>query len=558
MSGAGASSKRPRRRRDERRPALEATAVSTEPPRAGVVAGALSLPTRLISTFSGTPGYILKLVLLSFVNAFGIWALVILAGRSSWTATAVVALVTAALDALYLLPGRMPLKFLVPGTFFLLAFQVIPVAYTIDVAFTNYSTGHILKKAAAIQQIEQVTLSQTGNGKTYAMAPAHDAHGKLVLLLLDPSGHAFVGTNEGLKPLPKADVKVVTSAITAAKGYTVLKGTALVTASTQFGTLTIPTGKTSAIRPEGLNTAVELQPTLRYDPKRNVFVRLSDGVVFHDNGRGSFVHGSEQLLPGWKVNVGFLNFSRMIHSKLVRDPFVRVFIWTLAFATLTVLLSFAFGLFLAIVLNSPRLRFRWLYRSALIIPYAIPGFLSLLVWRGLLNDDFGVVNKLLGHAGLHVPWLFDANWAKVSVILVSTWLTVPYFFLISLGALQSIPDELMEAGRVDGGGPLQLFRKVTLPLLLVAVAPLMIASFAFNFNNFGNIYLLTGGGPSATDNTIAGSTDILISYTYKIAFAAGLGQDYGLASAMSIVIFLIVATISAISFSRTKALENLA
>jgi len=144
------------------------------------------------------------------------------------------------------------------------------------------------------------------------------------------------------------------------------------------------------------------------------------------------------------------------------------------------------------------------------------------------------------------------------VILVSVWLTTPYFFLISLGALQSIPAELIEAARVDGAAAWQSFRKVTLPLLLVAVAPLMIASFAFNFNNFGNIYLLTGGGPALNDNTIAGATDILISYTYKVAFAAGLGQDYGLASAFSIVIFFIVATISALSFWRTKSLENLA
>jgi arabinogalactan oligomer / maltooligosaccharide transport system permease protein len=103
-----------------------------------------------------------------------------------------------------------------------------------------------------------------------------------------------------------------------------------------------------------------------------------------------------------------------------------------------------------------------------------------------------------------------------------------------------------------------VFRKVTLPLLLVAVAPLMIASFAFNFNNFGNIYFLTGGGPASNDQSIAGATDILISYTYKLAFASGKGQDYGLASTIAIFIFLIVATISAISFSRTKSLENLA
>jgi arabinogalactan oligomer/maltooligosaccharide transport system permease protein len=190
----------------------------------------------------------------------------------------------------------------------------------------------------------------------------------------------------------------------------------------------------------------------------------------------------------------------------------------------------------------------------LILPYAIPGFLSLLVWQGLLNDDFGVVNKLLP---FDVPWLFDSNWAKVSVILVTVWLTVPYFFLISLGALQSIPTELKEAARVDGGGPWQVFRKVTLPLLLIVVAPLIIASFALNFNNFGNIYFLTGGGPQSSDQTTAGDTDILISYTYKIAFASGKGQDYGLASAIALIIFLIVATISSLAFWRTNALENI-
>ena len=96
------------------------------------------------------------------------------------------------------------------------------------------------------------------------------------------------------------------------------------------------------------------------------------------------------------------------------------------------------------------------------------------------------------------------------MILVSVWLTTPYFFLVSMGALQSIPAELTEAARVDGGGGWAIFRRVTLPLLLVAVAPLMIASFAFNFNNFNNIYLLTGGGPYSGSSSVAGSTDILI------------------------------------------------
>src|SRR4029078_5509750 len=156
------------------------------------------------------------------------------------------------------------------------------------------------------------------------------------------------------------------------------------------------------------------------------------------------------------------------------------------------------------------------------------------------------------------PWLFDANWAKVSVLMVSVWLSTPYFFLVALGALQSIPEELTEAARVDGGGAWAVFRRVTLPLLLVAVGPLMIASVAFNFNNFGSIYFLTQGGPYTGDSSVAGSTDILITYTYKLAIATGRGADFALASAVAIIIFFIVASISIALFLRSKTLENIA
>ncbi len=185
---------------------------------------------------------------------------------------------------------------------------------------------------------------------------------------------------------------------------------------------------------------------------------------------------------------------------------MSVFIWTCVYAAGSVLLTFSFGLFLAITLNKSGLRLRRLQRSLLIIPYAIPAFLSVLVWGGLLNDDFGLINRALG---TDIPWLLGANWAKVSCLLVNFWLGFPYFFLICTGSLQAIPDELTEAARVDGASPRQVFGKVTLPLLLVAVAPLLIASFAFNFNNFNNIYFLTRGGPYGEDQVVAGSTDDL-------------------------------------------------
>jgi arabinogalactan oligomer / maltooligosaccharide transport system permease protein len=516
-----------------------------------------ALPSRAIATFSGTPGLVLKLVLLGLVNALSLWAATILARDGHWLAVAVLAAVTLAVDAAYLAPRRaVALKFLIPGTLFLVSFQLVPIAYNVNIAFTNWSVGHQVTKPEAIAGIKRNSLVVPEDGRTYTMAAARDGDGALVLLLVDElSGNAFVGSRESLEPLPQGALQLdEIGLITGAEGYHVLKGQELVAADPQLQSYIVPTADDAAIRPEGLDLAVEQQPTLRYEAGTDTFTRISDGAVFRDNGRGSFVTAAgEELEPGWRTNVGTDNFRRVVNDPLIRAPFLRVFVWTVAFATLTVLFSFALGLFLAISLDKKGMRFLRTYRSLLVIPYAVPAFLSLLVWQGLLNDEFGVVNRAFG---LGVPWLFDPNWAKVSIILVSVWLTTPYFFLISLGSLQSIPGELVEAARVDGAGALQVFRKITLPLLLIAVAPLLIASFAFNFNNFGNIYFLTGGGPASNESDVAGATDILISYTYKLAFESGKGQDYGLASAISIVIFFIVGAISVISFWRTRTLEN--
>ena len=539
---------------------MSTTTASEAPRRRPAANAAWALPSRAVSAASGPVGYGIKIGFLAIVNAIALWAAIILAGKEKWVALLVLVLATAAIDVIYMLPGRLvPLKFLIPGTVFLLAFQIAPIVYNINIAFTNWSTGHILTKDEAIAGIQRNSLSEAPDGGQYVMRPARDEDGSLVLILYDEAASAgFVGTREGLEEAPAGAVQVDENfeISSAPEGYTLVPPDQLLALDRQLAGYTVPVGGDRAIRAEGFDTALELQPTLRYDPVTDTFTRIEDGTVFRDNKEGSFVAaGGEELEPGWKTGIGLSNFSAVLSNPLVREPFVRVFIWTFAFATLTVFFSFALGLFMAIVLDKPGLRFQRGYRSLLVIPYAIPGFLSVLVWAGLLNDDFGVVNNAFG---LSVPWLFDPNWAKVSIIIVSTWLTFPYFFLVSMGALQSIPGELIEAAKVDGGGRMQIFRKVTLPLLLVAVTPLLIASFAFNFNNFGNIYFLTGGGPPAEDQSVAGATDILITYTYKIAFESGKGSDYGLASAVSIYIFVLVGAISAFAFWRSKSLENIA
>ncbi|MDP1879171.1 MAG: ABC transporter permease subunit [Actinomycetota bacterium] len=572
----------------------------------------------MISRFGGMPAMVLKLVFLGLVNALAILAFPTMISTQAWLILGIVIASTIALDYLFLTKKFIPAKYVIIGAIFLTAFQIIPVIYNISIAFTNYSTGHIGTQPEAIEAIVRDSAAQTENSVTYDMIPATDSGGDLVLILTpqvfadeaavtdpattDPVETEFGGTDEPVEtefggegttdsasPVPSGDgdMNVATPAddtsypptyigtpggidevepstvqrdefgtVTGVEGYTNVPESDLASNDAALAGYDVPGPDGGLIQPQGLSTAVELEPTLVYDPVADTFTSLQTGTVYTDNGEGSYTdpnNPDDELLPGWRETVGFKNFFRIFSDPDISGPFFIVFVWTFVYAIVTVLLTFALGLGLAIVMNKPGMRGQRVYRSLLVIPYAVPAFLSILVWAALLNDDFGAINQVLGTS---IPWLFDPTWAKVSCILVNLWLGLPYMFLISTGALQAIPSELQEAARVDGARNWQVFRLVNLPLLLVALTPLLIASFAFNFNNFNNIYLLTGGGPAMDGSNVAGATDILISYTYKVAFAAGKGNDYGLAAAVSIIIFMIVGTISAISFSRSKAIRE--
>jgi arabinogalactan oligomer/maltooligosaccharide transport system permease protein len=180
--------------------------------------------------------------------------------------------------------------------------------------------------------------------------------------------------------------------------------------------------------------------------------------------------------------------------------------------------------------------------------------MSILIWQGMFNRQFGAINALF-HT--HIDFFNSPLLAKLVILIVNLWLGFPYFYLISSGALQSIPSELEEAAALDGASSRQIMTRVKLPLILQILSPLLIASFAFNFNNFNIIYLLTGGGPTdVLHGKTAGATDLLITYTYKTAFGSQ-EQTLGLACAISMVIFLIVGSLSLWSLRRSKVLENL-
>ena len=176
---------------------------------------------------------------------------------------------------------------------------------------------------------------------------------------------------------------------------------------------------------------------------------------------------------------------------------------------------------------------------------------------GMLNSEFGVINDLF-FFGADINWLGDPWLARFAVLWVNLWLSYPYWFLVCTGALQSLSGDTIEAATIDGAGRWRKFQSIILPLLLVSTAPLAIASFAFNFNNFTIIYMLTEGGPAFQHSPDRlGATDILISAIYKISGVAGGVADYGLASALSIVVFIVIGAISALAFRQTRKLEEI-
>lgn len=259
---------------------------------------------------------------------------------------------------------------------------------------------------------------------------------------------------------------------------------------------------------------------------------------------------------GW---VGLRNF-RAIAATASR-ALLPVFTWNVLFAVGTVLLNLAAGVLLAVMLNNPSLRFRGLYRTLLIIPWALPNIVTIQVWKGLLNQNFGAINRLLMLLDITpdpINWLLGSEWAaRGAVLLVNLWLGYPFMMVATLGALSAIPRELYEAARIDGAGPWQSFAAVTTPLLRAALVPITLTSFAFNFNNFNIVFLLTDGGPPVEWGTAtARGTDILISWAYNTAFRNQGGYAYGLGSAISILIFVVTLAVSLINFRVTGALKE--
>lgn len=509
----------------------------------------------------GVPALLVKVLFLGVVVGTAIALSPALVGNGSWFFLGAIWVVAAILVATYATGRALPAKYLVPGTLMLALFVVYPIALTAKTSFTNYGDGTRNDKQTTVDQIVGSSVTRSADSPQYNLTVATDgdpASGPFTYFLVpqDDPESVFEGTADGLEEDPSG-VTLDNGRVTAVDGYTILNIKQISAASDALDEIAVPTDDDTFIVRDGTSEAFEGAPTLVYDEDADTITDTTSDTVYtvaKQGDREYFVDGDGTRISdqSWTANVGTRNYERIATDSQIRTDFAKIFVWNVVFATVSVVGTFLLGLLFAITLNDPRVRGQKIYRALLILPYAIPGFISLLLWSSFYNRDFGLINDL---TGLDVNWFGGATTAKIAVLITNLWMGFPYMFLVSTGALQAIPEDLREAATIDGAGGFAGFRRITFPLLLVTVAPLLVATFAFNFNNFGAIYLLTGGGPFTPENPTAGGTDILISYLYRLAFGAG-GVQIGFASAVSVVLFVITGVMAALQFRATRSLED--
>lgn len=562
---------------------------------------------------------LLSFFFIGLLNVFFFWIALFLFNNAYYVLGALFLVLVFLIDFFIFNPKGYPYRYVAPALVLLTVLVIYPIYFTVKTAFTNYGTGHYMSKEEAIERLlydPVYTYEIENESVEYKVFVAYDGLTPIYddfLILFKIEGNLFLAE----KPIPVrkkgkdvllsesllvpiesstyqlvpwseelTEIRMITSEektyrafYSPKEEFLRLNGSMFKSRIAQFhlqrSDFVHPNGNKYALRIDRTGEwnflrierlyRLDLVQTLENDKPRTRLVvvnnRTNKPLIERE---GSFYDVNEKneevYLIGYIDFVGWKNFLRILRDPRISGPFFKIFAWTFFWALFSVVFSLAVGLPFALVLNDPKLKGRNIYRTLLIIPWAIPVFISALVWRnGLLNESYGVINKFLLPA-LKLPairWMNDPFWARVGVLLVNVWLTYPYMMTISLGALQGIPYELYEAAMIDGAGKFRRFTGITFPLLMTVIAPLLVSSFAFSFNNFTIIYLITAGGPPIPGSTTpTGYTDILISYVYKLAFQAGTGQDFGLAAAISILIFFLVGGISYINFRFSGVFEE--
>ena len=255
--------------------------------------------------------------------------------------------------------------------------------------------------------------------------------------------------------------------------------------------------------------------------------------------------------------VGFENFAKVFSNSGGSDNaalFGRVLVWTLVWAFFATFLNFFFGMFVAMIINRKTTHFKGFWRACFSMSIAVPQFVSLLVMHTMLQPQ-GAVNRMLqtwGWIDGPLPFFTNATWARVTVIIINLWVGIPYTIMQITGILQNIPADQYEAAKIDGANWWQIFTKITMPYIIFVLTPYLITTFTGNVNNFNVIYLLSGGDPTPLGDS-AGSTDLLITWLYKLTVDK---QDYNLGAVIGIMNFVVLAIVSLITYRNSGSYKN--
>jgi maltose/maltodextrin transport system permease protein len=461
---------------------------------------------------------------------------------------------------IYLNPSASTFRYLFPGFIGFGIFVIFPLLYTVYIGLTKYSSQNLLRfeRSAALFHNETFV---SPNAASYKYKLYAQEDGTYVLFLEDEKDatRRFASEPFELTPgeNPKTEQEPVKLNALPPDGQA--PGKPLEMVQINRGKLLTPMRARQFALPD--DTIVALARMTDFASRERLWTPNPDGsltnkkdgtVVRPDFKLGFFVNQKgEKVGVGFRTFTGFDNYIRIITDPRIQGPFVRIFLWTLAFSALSVFLGFFVGMLLSVILEQKDLRFRQTYRTLFILPYAVPGLLSILILKGLFNQEFGAVNALLkGLFGFAPEWETNPWGARAMILLVNLWLGYPYMMLICTGMLQSIPSAIYEASAIDGSNKVRDFFDLTLPLVLPPMIPILISAFAFNFNNFNLIFLLTGGGPQMVGGN-AGETDLLVTYTYGIAFLDS-GTNYGLASAIATLLFILVGFLAWINLRVTR------
>lgn len=264
--------------------------------------------------------------------------------------------------------------------------------------------------------------------------------------------------------------------------------------------------------------------------------------------------GDHLILFDW---VGLQNFKALFDSgSAIGKQFGSVLLWTLIWAFFATFLNFFLGTFMAIIINRKTTRCKGLWRTILSLTIAVPQFVSLMIIRNMFKDN-GAVNTLFQNLGILAqgqvyPWMTDATWARILLIVINLWVGIPYTVMQVTGILQNIPEDQYEAARIDGASVVQQFIYVTLPYMIFVLTPYIITQFTGNINNFNIIYLLTGGGPTYVGDS-AGQTDLLVTWLYKLSIDK---QQFNMGAVIGIFTFIVLAVVALVTYRNSGSYKN--